>query len=122
MNLKDRKRKKAKRKRRVRSSLMGTENRPRLSVFRSLKHLYIQAIDDVKGKTICSASTLDKELKSQFKSSVNNTENAKLLGTLFAARLKEKKIGTAIFDRGPYRYHGRIKALADSIREQGIIF
>ena len=121
MNRKDKKRIRAKRKKRVRSIMLGTKNKPRLSVFRSLKHVYIQAIDDVNGTTICSASTLDKELKARFKKNTN-TESAKLLGTLFADRLKKNNITTAVFDRGPYKYHGRIKALADGIREKGITF
>ncbi|QDT64594.1 50S ribosomal protein L18 [Calycomorphotria hydatis] len=93
--------------------------RPRLSVFRSNKHIYAQIIDDVAGKTLVSASTMEKEIAGSGKYA-GNVDAAKSVGKLLAERAKEKGIEAAVFDRGPYKYHGRIAALADAAREGGL--
>ena len=108
-----------KRHARVRTRLSGTEARPRLNVFRSNKHIYAQLIDDVNGVTLASASTLDKEINLD---SSNNVDAAVKIGELVAKRAVEKGVSTVIFDRGGYLYHGRIKALADAARENGLEF
>ena len=110
-----------KRKKRVRSKIFGTEQRPRLSVFRSASHIYIQAIADDLGKTIAEASTLDPDLKEKA-SKAKKTEAARLVGKTIAARLLEKGVMQVVFDRGRFLYHGRVKALADSAREAGLKF
>ncbi|WP_079504255.1 50S ribosomal protein L18 [Mesobacillus jeotgali] len=107
-----------KRHARVRAKLSGTEARPRLNVFRSNKHIYAQLIDDVKGVTLVSASTLDKEVNVEG----NNLEAAKQIGELIAKRAVEKGYKSVVFDRGGYLYHGRIQALADAARENGLEF
>ncbi len=106
---------------RVRKKVTGTTERTRLNVFRSTKHIYAQVIDDSSGKTIVSASSLDKELKGKVKSG-GNIDSAKIVGQLVAKRAVGKGIETVVFDRGGYLYHGRIKALADSAREAGLKF
>jgi large subunit ribosomal protein L18 len=108
-----------KRHARVRAKLSGTAARPRLNVFRSNKHIYAQVIDDMSGVTLASASTLDKELTLE---STSNLEAAKLIGELVAKRAVEKGISSVVFDRGGYLYHGRIQALADAARENGLQF
>lgn len=114
---------KARKKRhlRVRNKIQGTSQRPRLNVFRSEKHIYCQLIDDTKGVTIASASTLDKELKDQVTNG-GTTESAALVGQLIAKRAKENGINKVVFDRGGYIFHGRVKALADASREAGLEF
>ncbi|MGV2942211.1 MULTISPECIES: 50S ribosomal protein L18 [Mesobacillus] len=107
-----------KRHARVRAKLSGTEARPRLNVFRSNKHIYAQLIDDVNGVTLASASTLDKEVNVEG----NNLEAAKQIGELIAKRAVEKGYKSVVFDRGGYLYHGRIQALADAARENGLEF
>ena len=97
-----------------------TSGRARLSVFRSGAHIYAQVIDDAKGVTLASASTLDKELKGKVKSST--IAAAKSVGELIAKRAKAAKVGAVVFDRGGYLYHGRVKALADAAREAGLTF
>ncbi|MBP3038160.1 50S ribosomal protein L18 [Bacillaceae bacterium Marseille-Q3522] len=104
---------------RVRTKLSGTAVRPRLNVFRSNKHIYAQLIDDANGVTLASASTLDKEISLD---STSNIEAAVQVGELVAKRGKEKGITSVIFDRGGYLYHGRVKALADAARENGLEF
>jgi len=106
------------RQKRVRAKVTGTEARPRLSVFRSLNNIYAQLIDDTKGVTIASASTLDKEVKTK----ASNIEAAKEVGTLIAKRAAENKIETVVFDRNGYLYHGKVKALAEAAREAGLKF
>jgi large subunit ribosomal protein L18 len=106
---------------RVRKKINGTVERPRLSVYRSSKHIYAQLIDDVAGVTIASASTLDKELAEKVGNG-GNVESAKLVGELIAKRAKEKGHERVVFDRGGYLYHGRIQALADAARETGLEF
>jgi large subunit ribosomal protein L18 len=104
---------------RIRRKLAGTQERPRLAVFRSQAHIYAQVIDDDAGKTLCAASTLDKDLKSPKGA---NVAAAKAVGQLIANRAKEKGIEAVVFDRGGFQYHGRIKALADAAREAGLKF
>ena len=106
---------------RVRKKVTGTAERSRLNVFRSIKHIYAQVIDDSSGKTIVSASSLDKEIKGKVKSG-GNIDSAKIVGQLVAKRAVDKGINTVVFDRGGYLFHGRIKALADSARESGLKF
>ena len=106
---------------RVRSRLNGTPERPRLNVYRSTNNIYVQVIDDSKSYTIVSASTIDKELKSQLERT-GNKEAAKAVGTLIAKRALEKGVSEVVFDRGGYLYHGRVKELADAAREAGLKF
>ena len=108
-----------KRHARVRAKLSGTAARPRLNVFRSNKHIYAQLIDDMSGVTLASASTIEKDLNLE---STSNLEAAKLVGELVAKRAVEKGITAVVFDRGGYLYHGRIQALADAARENGLQF
>lgn len=105
-------------KRRVRSKIVGTPDRPRLSVFRSNKGIYVQIIDDRVGKTLVSASTLDKELDNKG----TKSEQAKAVGELIAKRAQDAGINGVVFDRNGYRYHGRVKALADGARNGGLTF
>ena len=104
---------------RIRQTLKGTAEKPRLSVFRSNSQIYAQIIDDVAGKTLCSASSLDKDLKL---ANGGNAEAAAKVGTLVAKRALELKIETVVFDRGGYLFHGRVKALADAARAAGLKF
>jgi large subunit ribosomal protein L18 len=106
---------------RVRQKVMGTLERPRLCVFRSLEEIYVQVIDDVKGQTIASASSIDQELRKKV-NGLKKTEQASLVGKLVAERAKAKGIDQVVFDRGGYRYIGRVKALADAAREGGLEF
>ncbi|THF79161.1 50S ribosomal protein L18 [Cohnella fermenti] len=106
---------------RVRKKITGTNERPRLSVFRSSKHIYAQLIDDVKGVTLAAASTVDKELAASIGNG-GNVEAAGKVGELIAKRAKEKGYENVVFDRGGYLYHGRIQALADAAREAGLQF
>jgi len=106
---------------RVRKKISGTAERPRLSVFRSSKHIYAQLIDDEKGITLASASTLDKELRGKIANG-GSVEAARQVGELIAKRAKEKGVAKVVFDRGGYLYHGRIQALADAAREGGLEF
>lgn len=110
-----------KRKRRVRGKIFGSAERPRLTVFRSLNHIYAQIIDDTTGKTLVSASSQSKELKEALKNG-SNVEDAKKVGELLAKKAVETKITTVSFDRNGYLFHGRVKALADSAREAGLQF
>jgi len=102
---------------RVRKTVTGIETRPRLAVFRSLKHISAQIIDDTSGKTLCSASSLEKELKTG-----GNIEGAKKVGLELAKRAKAAKIESVVFDRGGYQYHGRVASLAAGAREGGLSF
>jgi len=113
--------KRLRRKARIRKKISGTELKPRLSVFRSLKHIYVQAIDDVSGKTIVAASTLDKEIKGKLKNS-GNKEAAAEVGKLMGQRLLERGLNQIVFDRSGYKYHGRVKAVAEGLRSIGIKF
>lgn len=106
---------------RIRKKIFGTPERPRLSVFGSLNHIYAQIIDDTKGHTIVAASTLDKEIGGKVKHT-GNVEAARLVGQLIAKRAIEKGIKMVVFDRGGHAYHGRVKALAEAAREAGLEF
>lgn len=106
---------------RVRKKISGTADRPRLNIYRSLNQIYAQVIDDQAGGTLAHASTLDREIQSKLKGK-NKTEQAKLVGTLVAERAKEKGIKVVVFDRGGYRYQGRVRALAEAAREAGLKF
>ena len=107
--------------RRLRNRCSGTAERPRLAVFRSNNHMYAQIIDDTVGKTLVSASTLQKEVKAELEKT-NNVDAAAYLGTVIAKRAIEKGINTVVFDRGGFIYQGKIKALADAAREAGLEF
>jgi large subunit ribosomal protein L18 len=106
---------------RVRKSIIGTPERPRLSVFRSLSDIYAQVIDDAAGITLVSASSIDHTLRAE-SNGLTKTEQAKLVGKWIAERAQEKGIKTVVFDRGGFRYIGRVKALADAAREAGLEF
>jgi large subunit ribosomal protein L18 len=108
-----------KRHTRIRLHLEGTTERPRLAVFRSLSHIYAQVIDDSSGRTLAAASTLEKELRS---SKQTKTEEARVVGRLVAERSKSAGVEKVVFDRAGFRYHGRIKSLADAAREAGLDF
>ncbi len=116
----DRHARRERRHRRVRKKVLGTPERPRLCVYKSLRHLYAQIIDDLHGQTLAYASTLDKALRGQVKGP--NIEAAKAVGKLIAERARERGIERVVFDRGGYPYHGVVKALADSAREGGLEF
>ena len=107
--------------RRLRNRFSGTAERPRLAVFRSNNHMYAQIIDDTVGKTLVSASTLDKEVKAELEKT-NNVEAAAKLGTVIAKKALDKGISTVVFDRGGFIYQGKIAALADAAREAGLEF
>lgn len=109
------------RHKRIRKHINGTAERPRLCVFRSSRHIYAQIIDDESSHTLVCASTLEKELRDQIKG-LSKTEQAAAIGKLIAQRALEKGIKTVVFDRGGYKYHGRVKALADASREAGLEF
>lgn len=109
------------RRKRIRRKISGTGNRPRLSVFRSLKHIYVQLINDELGVTLAEASTLSSELKETLTNG-GNIEAAQRVGALIAQKAKQQEIEVAIFDRGGHLYHGRIKALAEAAREEGLKF
>lgn len=110
-----------KRKRRIRKKISGTPERPRLSVFRSARHIYGQIIDDTRGHTLAAASTLSPELKDQL-AGLKKVEAARLVGKLLAEKARLAGVERVIFDRNGFLYHGRVKALADSAREHGLIF
>ena len=106
---------------RLRNRFSGTPERPRLSVFRSDKHMYAQIIDDVAGNTIVAASTLDKDVKAEL-TKTNNVEAAALLGKVIAKKALDKGINTVVFDRGGFIYQGKVQALAEAAREAGLEF
>jgi large subunit ribosomal protein L18 len=106
---------------RVRTRLVGTPERPRLNVYRSVAHIYVQVIDDRNGRTIVSASSVDKETKKGLKGG-GNIASAKAVGKIVAERAKAAGVTQVVFDRGGYKYHGRVKALADAAREAGLKF
>lgn len=107
--------------RRLRNTLAGTADRPRLAVFRSNNHMYVQVIDDTCGNTLVSASTLDADVKADL-AKTNNVEAASKLGTVIAKKAQEKGIKEVVFDRGGYIYAGKVAALADAAREAGLEF
>jgi large subunit ribosomal protein L18 len=106
---------------RVRTRVQGTPERPRLCVYRSLGHIYAQVIDDLSGKTLVSASSIDGETKKNLKGG-GNIAAAKIIGKAIAERAKTAGVSKVVFDRGGYKYHGRVKALADAAREAGLKF
>jgi large subunit ribosomal protein L18 len=106
---------------RLREKVLGTKERPRVSVFRSSMNLYVQLVDDTQGSTLCSASTLGKPFKERNLKSSRNVEAARVLAEIFAETLKERNVKTVVFDRSGYRYHGGVKAIADVLRKQGLI-
>ena len=108
-------------KKRIRGRIAGTPERPRLTIYKSLNRIYVQAVDDSKGVTLAAASSLEKDLRETLKNGAN-IEAAKAVGASIAARLKEKGITAVVFDRNGYVYHGRVKALADSARAAGLQF
>lgn len=105
----------------IRKRIRGSVERPRVSVFRSSRHIYVQVINDVTGKTLVSASTLESELREQC-ASLSGKASAELVGKLLAERCKAKEVTKVVFDRNGFIYHGRLKALADSAREAGLEF
>ena len=105
----------------MRKRVSGTEGRPRLCVFRSLKHMYAQVLDDEAGHTIASASTLDGSIRSQTEEK-SKVDAARLVGALVAERALQRGVSKVVFDRGGYKFHGRVKALAESAREAGLEF
>jgi len=106
---------------RVRAKVRGTNERPRLCVFRSLNHIYAQVIDDLKGHTLASVSTLEAEIKDETKGKAKTSE-AEMVGSLVAKRVLSRGINQVVFDRGGYKYHGRVKALAEAARKGGLRF
>ena len=119
MRSRDRRLARLRRHRRVRKRVLGQPERPRLAVFRSARHIYVQIVDDTTGTTLASASTLDASLRGQ---NGKKTERAKQVGSLIAERSKEAGVTKVAFDRGGFAYHGRIAALADAAREGGLEF
>lgn len=112
--------KRATKKARIRRKVSGTPERPRLSVFRSLNNVYAQLIDDISGKTILEASSQAKELAAEIKNAKGKVSKSALVGKLLAKKASEKGITTVVFDRSGYKYHGRVKAVADGAREGGL--
>lgn len=106
---------------RVRKKITGTAETPRMSVFRSLNHIYVQVIDDVKGVTLCSASTMEKDVKEKIQG-LSKTDAAKVVGKVAGEKAVALKIETVVFDRGGYLYTGRVQAVADGAREAGLKF
>ena len=106
----------------IRKKISGTPERPRLSVFRSLDNIYAQIIDDTTGNTLVAVSSLNKDVKSDVKSVKGKINKSKLIGNILAKKALEKDIKQVVFDRGGFRYHGRVKALADGAREGGLVF
>jgi len=115
----DKRKKRERKKKSIRSKIRGTAEKPRLTVFKSCKNIYAQIIDDDKRVTICSASTQDKDLAKKAEGQCN-IDFAKKVGQALADRAKKKKVSTVVFDRNGYKYHGRVKALADACREAGL--
>ncbi len=108
-------------RKRIRKKIKGTSERPRVHVFKSNRYVYTQVVNDEDGRILASASTLEKEFKEKNKN-FKNVEACQMLGEMLVKRLKAKKIGRVIFDRGVYRYHGRIKALAEAMKKGGLTF
>ena len=110
-------------RRRIRGKIHGTAERPRIAVFRSSRHLYAQAIDDDQGRTIASASSVDKECRAASKQKgTTGIDQAKIVGSTIAERLKQQGVSTVVFDRGGFLYHGRARAVAEAAREGGLQF
>ena len=111
-----------KRHKRIRKKIIGTKERPRLSIRRSINHLYAQIIDDTAAKTLISLSTLSPDLRGKLAKSAGNVKGASLLGAVLAEKCKKESITKVVFDRAGYLYHGRVKALADAARKGGLSF
>ncbi len=125
MNAQKLKQKRAERRRyRVRKAIYGTPERPRLSIFRSVAHIYVQVIDDASGRTVAAASSVEPTVKAQLGSEVRagNRKGAELIGKVIADRLKEKGITRVVFDRNGFLYHGRVRSVAEAAREAGLEF
>lgn len=119
MSTRTKKESRSRRRSRIRKKVIGTQEKPRLSVFRSLNHIYVQAIDDSTGKTLFAASSSEVKGKSK---GTGNRDAAKAVGELIASKCKDKGIESVVFDRGGYLYHGRVKALAEAARAAGLKF
>ena len=119
--IEDRKRTRQARRKRIRGRIQGTPQKPRLSVFRSARHIYAQIVDDGLGAVLASASTMDKQIRETLETG-GNMDAAREVGKLLADRATNKKIETVAFDRGGFKYHGRVKALAEAAREGGLKF
>ena len=119
MALRTKQEQRRRRHRRVRKQVMGTAERPRLAVFRSNRHIYVQAIDDIAGRTLASASTVEKDQRAGATATV---DAARAVGTSIGERLKAAGVNTAVFDRGGFQYHGRVAAIAEGARAAGIEF
>ncbi len=117
----DKNKERQRRHERVRRKVSGTAETPRLCVYRSLNHIYVQLIDDTKGVTLCSASTMEKDVKAEIKE-MNKTDAAKVVGKKAAEKALAKGVKTVVFDRGGYLYTGRVQAVADGAREAGLNF
>lgn len=122
ISIKDKRDARLKRKKRVRKKIYGTPARPRLAVFKTTKHIYAQVIDDSTGRTLVSESTVSKDLKAKAQGISGNMKGAALVGESIGKKGKAKGIKEVVFDRGSFPYHGRVKALADAARENGLIF
>jgi len=122
ISIKDKRETRLKRKKRVRKKVRGTPERPRLTVFKTARHMYAQIIDDSSGKTLVAASTMSKDLKSETKGISGNTKGAILVGEKIGKEGRGKRIKQVVFDRNGFLYHGRVKALADKARESGLVF
>jgi large subunit ribosomal protein L18 len=107
---------------RIRKRVLGNEARPRLTVFRSVTHMYVQVVDDMSGRTIASASTVESAVKGSLSAKGGNIAGAKVIGKTIAERLLEKGVKRVVFDRNGFLYHGRVKAVADAAREAGLEF
>ncbi len=107
---------------RIRKRIKGTDQRPRLVIFRSLSNIYAQMIDDITGKTICSVSNISKDVKGSSKEKTSKLDKSKLVGKKIAEKALELNIKKVVFDRNGYLYHGRVKAVADAAREAGLEF
>jgi len=114
--------KRFKKKARIRKKILGTSERPRFTVYRSMNHVYAQIIDDVNGKTLVASSTLSKDLREELKAVKSHKEICKKVGAVAAKKALEKNIKEVVFDRNGYLYHGRVKAVADGAREAGLKF
>ncbi len=110
------------RKKQIRKKVYGTADKPRLAIFRSLKHIYAQLIDDLNDKAILTVSDLTEEVSAEVKDESTKTEKSKIVGKIVAKKALENDIKAIVFDRSGYRYHGRVKALAESAREAGLKF
>lgn len=119
---KDKTEARTKRHRRVRKKIFGTPDKPRLCVYRSLKHMYAQLIDDTAHRTLLTVSTLSKDVMKKFNGSMKKCDKSKVVGLVLAKKAQKKGIEKAVFDRAGYKYHGRVRSLAEGAKEGGLIF